>query len=191
MLTRDPACSASLIASRAFLLVGAGLLGELPRRLGKRQRAAAPPRASRRRAGLEAEDLLDPGSQRVGGEGREVFRRRGIADALAQCAGGDGRRIGDPLQRLPDDMAGLDGDAEQGRRHVGDGLPLGAGVALRGHRGGGADALHVRRVAGVAEPADEQRHVRALAAPVGVQLVEDEELQAPGRLDQDRGPWAG
>ena len=45
----------------------------------------------------------------------------------------------------------------------------------------------VRRVAGVADPADQQRHVRALAAPVGVQLVEDQEPQAPGRLDQAAG----
>ena len=57
-------------------------------------------------------------------------------------------------------------------------------LALGGHRGRGADALDVRRVAGVLEPPDQQRHVRALPAAVGVQLVQDEEPQALGRLDQ-------
>ena len=87
--------------------------------------------------------------------------------------GGDSGRIGDPLQGLPDHMAGLNRDAEQGRRHVGDRPALIAGVAFRGHRGRRADALNVRRVAGVAEPADEQGDVGALAAAVGVQLVQD------------------
>ena len=59
------------------------------------------------------------------------------------------------------------------------------------HRGGGADAdgtvAKGDAVAGgdavaesVAAAADEHRDVRALAAPVGVQLVEDEELEALG-----------
>ena len=67
---------------RARRLVRAGLLSELPRCLGESRRTAAPLRASGRRTRLEAEDLLDPGRQRVGGEGRELFRRRRIADAL-------------------------------------------------------------------------------------------------------------
>ena len=43
----------------------------------------------------------------------------------------------------------------------------------------------------VAEPADEQGHVRALAAPVGVQLVQDQEPQALGGLDQSPVPGTG
>jgi hypothetical protein len=88
-------------------------------------------------------------------------------------------------------MARLDRDAEQGGRHVGDSPALIAGVAFGGHRGRGADALNVRRVAGIAEPADEQGHVGALAAAVGVQLVQDQEPQAPGRLDQAPVPGPG
>ena len=67
---------------RARRLFRAGLLSELPRCLGESRRTAAPLRASGRRTRLEAEDLLDPGRQRVGGEGRELFRRCRITDAL-------------------------------------------------------------------------------------------------------------
>ena len=190
-MIRDPACSASLIAAAHVACLRAGLLSELPRCLGESQRAAAPLRASGWRTRLEAEDLLDPGRQRVGGEGRELFRRRGITDTPTQCVRGDSSRIGDPLQRLPDDMAGLDRHTEQGGRHLGDRPPLIAGVALRGHRGRGADALNSRRVAGVPEPADEQGHVGALAAAVSVQLVQDQEPQAPRRLDQAPVPGPG
>ena len=61
---------------------------------------------------------------------------------------------------------------------------LGGLIALRGHRGGRPDALNVSRVAGIAKAADEERDIRPLAAPVGVQFVEHEELEVPGRLDQ-------
>jgi hypothetical protein len=40
------------------------------------------------------------------------------------------------------------------------------------------------RLAGFPDPPDEEGHIRALPAPVGVQLVEDQEAQALGRSDQ-------
>ena len=64
--------------------------------------------------------------------------------------------------------------------------------ALGGHGRRGADALHVRRGAGVLHPADEHRDVRALPAAVGVQLVEDEELQPVAPCGSaSAGPGAG
>ncbi len=68
---------------RARGLSRTGLLSKLARCFGESRRAAAPLRASGRRTGLEAEDLLDPGRQRVSGEGRELFRRRGITETPA------------------------------------------------------------------------------------------------------------
>ena len=88
-------------------------------------------------------------------------------------------------------MAGLNRHSEQGGRHLGNRPPLIAGVPLRGHRGRGADALNSRRVTGVPEPADKESHVGALAAAVSMQLVQDQEPQAPGRLDQAPVPGPG
>ena len=86
----------------------------------------------------------------------------------------------------PITWSGSTGSAEQGGRDLGDRLLLLLGAALGGHRRRRADALDVRRVADVPEPSHEERYVRALPAPVGVQLVQDEEPQALGRLDRPR-----
>ena len=190
-MIRDPACSASLIAvahaacsapvCSASCRAASGSVGGRRRRRGL---SGGEPGSKPKTSSIQvASGSAVKAANSSGGAGSPMRWRSAL--------GGDRGRIGDPLQRLPDHMAGLDRDAEQGGRHVGDRLPLIAGVALRGHRGRRADALNVRRVAGVAEPADEQRHVRALAAPVGVQLVQDQELQAPGRLDQAPVPGPG
>ena len=88
-------------------------------------------------------------------------------------------------------MARLDRHSKQRGRHLGDRPALIAGIAFRGHRGRGTDALNSCRVTGVPEPADKQSHIGALAATVGVQLVQDQEPQTPGRLDQTSIPGAG
>ena len=68
---------------------------------------------------------------------------------------------------------------------------LGEGAAS-GEGGGGADALHVLGVEGVAYATHQQRDVGALTAAVGVELVEDEEAESLGRLDEGVAlPWAG
>ena len=65
-------------------------------------------------------------------------------------------------------------------------LASGQLVALRSHRGRRPDALDVGRVAGIAKAADQERHVRPLAAPVGVQLIEHQELKFLAALIRSR-----
>ena len=93
---------------------------------GRVERRGAVGGLAGRRARLEAEDLLDPGRQRIGGEGCEYSAggRSPSTRRRSASVSGDRRRIGDPLQRLADDLAGLDGHTEQRRRHLGDRPPL-------------------------------------------------------------------
>ena len=90
----------------------------------------------------------------------------------------------------PITFSGQYGRPEQLRGDLRHLLPPVGAAALGGHGGRRADAPHVRRRAGVLDPADQHRHVRTLPAPVGVQLVEDEELQPLGHPDQ-RPPVIG
>ena len=87
-------------------------------------------------------------------------------------------------QGLADHILREHGRPEQLRGDLRDFFPPVGAAALGGHGGRRADAPHVRRGAGVLDPADQHRHVRALPAPVGVQLVEDQELQPLGHPDQ-------
>ncbi len=88
-------------------------------------------------------------------------------------------------------MFRLDGGAEDPGGYRGDVALLVSDSAAAGHGGGGPDALQrVMRSACFTDAAYEHADVCALAAPVGMQLVEDEELQSLCCLDE-RGPFVG
>ena len=101
------------------------------------------------------------------------------------------------FQRFADDLPGREVHAEQGLGHLRHFAPLILAAPATRHRGGGADAddpvVEGDAVAGsdtvaggdavaesVAAAADEHCDVRPLSAPVGVQLVEDEEPETLG-----------
>ena len=184
---RAPACRVSVmavahaawslpvcVASRA---AASGIVG------GRRRSS----RAVGWRVRFEPEDLLDPAGKGVSGEPFEIVRRRWVRDALPerfQVADIAVGWMGDPLQGLADHPLRIDGCAEQRGRDPRDLLLLLLRAALGGHRRRRADALDVRRVAGVLEPSDQKRDVGALPPAVGVQLVQDEEPQALGRPDE-------
>jgi len=88
------------------------------------------------------------------------------------------RMVGDSLERLDDDVALGDGDREELRRDSGDDAVLVFQRTLARHRGRGADALEPFRRETLANAADEEGDIRALAPAVRVELVEDEEPQA-------------
>ena len=92
--------------------------------------------------------------------------------------------IGRRTQRLADHRLRLDGRAEEA---AGDARHLGPLLVVRARpreRRRGADALDVRRLAGVADPANEEGDVGTLPAAVGVQLVEHEVREALRRADE-------
>ena len=91
---------------------------------------------------------------------------------------GGGRRIGDALERLGDDVAVSDGDPEQLRGHACDHPVLVLQRSFARHGGRGADAQELLRLQALADTAHQQRHVCTLAAAVRVELVQDEEAKA-------------
>ncbi len=129
----------------------------------------------------QPEAVLDPAGQRVTHE--VVVGARGGGD---EALGGDGGGclVGRADQGLADDALGPDRRTEERARDPRDLLPLILERALRRHGGRCADALEVLRLAGLADAADQQGDVGALAAAVGVQFVEDEELQAARHADE-------
>ena len=176
---------------------GSGLQGALDRLLALvlvrtclgRQVAGRPLDGGRRAAGelplivaVKAEHGLDPAGEGVADQVVVAGRRGGGGDPRgSDRAGVLGGRAD---QGLADDVLLGDGGVEDLEGDVGDGLAPLLARSLGRHGRRGADALHVLGLAGVLDPPDEQRHVRALAAPVGVHLVEDEELKAAGHPDQ-------
>ena len=89
-----------------------------------------------------------------------------------------GCRIGDSLERLDDDVTLGDLVTEQLRSHAcHHAVPVADG-SLAHHRGRRADAEEILGFEALADTADEQRHVRALATAVCVEFVENEEPKA-------------
>jgi len=134
----------------------------------------------------EPEGRLQPARQRVGEEGPVARgrRREGVFEAGAERAGVHRPRPGRPAQGLPDHVLRLYRGAEEEGGYACHLRPLLLDRARAGERGRGADALQVARLRRLAQPAAEQGHVRSLTAAVGVELIEDEEAKAPGRLHQ-------
>ena len=101
--------------------------------------------------------------------------RRGLADARHR-----------PGKGFLDDPLRCHGNAENSARDIGNGnLPFLLRVAAR-HRRAGANAQQVRIAAAFAQPADQQRHVGALPAAVGVELVQYDELERRLALIDER-----
>ena len=122
---------------------------------------------------------------------RLVIREDGLSNGVPR------RRIGGidlrrrAFQRFADDLLGREVHPEQGLRYLRHLAPLILAAPAAGHRGRGADADDAAAgcgavagggavADGVAAAADEHRDVGPLAAPIGVQLVEDEEPEALG-----------
>ena len=74
--------------------------------------------------------------------------------------------------------------AEQERGHLCDLLLLLPVRSRTGECCGGADALEVWRIEEIPDASDEHGDIRSLAPPVGMKLVEDEELESACRLHQ-------
>ena len=125
----------------------------------------------------------------MGAEGLEVVRwgrRRG--DRVPQgCQDPRVAQVclrGRTLQRLADDLGGIEGDAEQQLGDLGDlALLLFRGPAT-GHGGRGADTGDVVTTKRLTAAPDQEGHIGALAPAVGVQLVEDQEPQPLRRSHQ-------
>jgi hypothetical protein len=88
-------------------------------------------------------------------------------------------------------MGSLDRHTKQRGRYLGNRPALIAGVTFRRHGGGRADALNVRRAAGIAEPPHQEGHIRTLPATVGMQFVQHQKLEAGSCLDQGPFPRPG
>ncbi len=147
---------------------------------GVRGAAAQPPRVL---LGLQTEPGLHPAGQRIP---RQRVVRAGRRRHPQPLGGyGPGCLVGRPDQGLADDPLRQHRRTEQPAGHPGHLAPLVLPGALGGHGRRGADALEgLRGAAGLTHAADQERHVRALPASVGVQLVEDQELQPLGHADQ-------
>ena len=87
------------------------------------------------------------------------------------------------LKGFAGDLVGRKGHAEQGLRHLCHFELLFVAASAARHGCGGTDTEDVV-AEGVAATANELRHVRALAPAIGMQLVEDEELEALGGSHQ-------
>ena len=126
-----------------------------------------------------AEGRFDPGSEGMRPE-RVVVGGRFFVRCDRLSKGAPDRRVRGvdlrrrTLQRLAYDLPGREVHPEQGLRYARHLAALLRAAPAAGHRGRGADAEGAV-AEGVAAAADEHRDVRALAAPVGMQLVEDEE----------------
>src|SRR5690606_11990522 len=126
-------------------------------------------------AGLHAEYGLDPdgdwmlGEFRIGGVLVDGLRYR--CRELAANGVGMTLRVGAALETLRDDMARVDLAVEEFRR---DRCHRDLRTIVARHRGRRADALQPARCKPTAQAAHQHRHVRTLAAAVGVELVENQ-----------------
>ena len=142
------------------------------------------------RAGFftHAEGRLDPGREGMTTElvvvvGGRFARGDGVADAVSYPRGFDvdlGRRA---FEGLADDLLRREGHAEQRLRHLRHFEILLLAAPAARHGGGGAHAEEFVPE-GVATAANEHRDVGALAPAIGMQLVEDEELEPLGGSHQ-------
>ncbi len=170
-------------------LVEAGQLGQRLGGLGQRGGRSADQSLPAVRRGLvgQAERRLDPAGQRVADERVERALLLAVVGAhrvgQRRTVGVDVR--GGAHQRLPHHVLGPDLGAEEAGRDAGHHASTVLERALARHRGAGADELEVVGLALVAQAADQHRHVRALPAAVGVQLVQRQEpqpLRGPNQL---------
>ena len=189
-VAREPACSVRWSAFSHWSGVRAGLRRRA--RAAARWTVVGARRASRPSSSRSSPNAgLDPGGERVADQVRVVGRARPARRSAASVTGPASSAVA-RTRVSPITFSGERRSSPKSCEATSatTSAPLLGAAALGGHGGRGADALHVRRGAGVLDPADQQRHVRALPAPVGVQLVEDEELQALGHPDQ-RPPVVG
>lgn len=130
---------------------------------------------------VEAQVQFHPYRQGVGGEilgcpPRVMALRQPLGKARPDGGQAQGW-IRDALERFPDHVFPGDGLAEQRAGHARhDRLPV-VGAARAGHRRRRADADHVACLEPLPKPADQERHVRPLPAPVRVKLVENKERE--------------
>ena len=96
--------------------------------------------------------------------------------------------VGAALQRLSDDVFAGDLGAKEFAGDLRHGGIAFFGRAFGGHRGRGADAKQLG-VKPLPHPPHQQRYVRTLAPPVGMQLIEDQELQSLGIADDLLIEW--
>ena len=116
---------------------------------------------------------------------RRIVRGHRIAHFVAD---GRGRVREVDLRRrtfegFADDLLRRERHAEKRLRHFRHFALLLVAASAARHGGGGADAEEVV-AEGVAAAANEHRDIGALAPAIGMQLVEDEELEAPGGSHQ-------
>lgn len=171
----------------------AGLLGERGRRSARAADGLGHPSDQPIVLVVDAEGGLDPARQRICGQGLE---RGGDAARIADAGGElrtDGRICevdwpGRPAQRLTEHVIGGHRGAEDPAGDAGDRCTLVGQRPFAGQGGRRAHELQVRRPARLPRPPRQQRDVGTLAAPVGVQLVEDQELQPLGGPHQPAVP---
>lgn len=128
---------------------------------------------------VQADHKLNPDRQRMASQ-RDVGRGVGDAgvDGLAESGAESGqtlRWVGCAFQALADDGVARDPCAEETGRHLGHGFGR---RVVAGHGGGGADADGFLPTAQpVLEPSDQHCHVGTLPTAIGVQLVQNDEVQ--------------
>jgi hypothetical protein len=108
-----------------------------------------------------------------------------LAQRLAHLCVGEVEFVSHPAQRLADDPLCLDRCAKQACSHIRHLLPLFAKRTAAGQRRRGANTLEPRVVADLPDTAHQQGDVRSLAAPVGVEFVEHQELKTAGKGSND------
>ena len=154
-------------------------------------------RTSRPGFPLNAEGTFDPDGKRVRDELRVGGRPRPVrfGNSLGKSSDETGiMRVSlrsDAPERFADDMLRPDRHAEKLAGHRGDLSLLLSEVPRARERGRCANALQVRRVEELADPANQHRHVRSLSPSIGVQLVQHQELKTLGRLDERPLLWSG
>ena len=140
----------------------------------------------------EAESRLHPDRQRISGKisirspsvsprfGRSLHSVAEASESLARRP----RRIRDALERLRDHIVNSDRGAEDPRGDIGDralALVLILGARHRRRRSD-CNRRSFRRADSRLQPAHQQGNVSALAATIGVQFVQDNELKPPAIL---------
>jgi len=170
---------------QADVLLQPGLLGELGGGVRHGGRAAADEPTGSRLA-VQAERRLHPGGERIAVQLLVGLRRPASLDGRGEDArvAVGGQLLCRAAQRLADHPLGCDLAAEQPGRDLGHLGTLVSEAATASHRGRRADALQVGRLACVPHPAHQQGDIRALTPPIGVQLVQDQEAEPSGRLDE-------
>ncbi len=131
----------------------------------------------------KADGLLQPAGQRIDPKCLKIV----LAEVL-RCLSCRGQRfresalgtdwVGRSLKCLADDPGRLDCRSEEPGRDSRNLAPLFGQRAFGCQGRRGSDALHARGFRRRPQTAHEERHVATLSPPVGVQLVENQELQS-------------